>query len=254
MSPEVMALSFLAMVKTSQGYGDAARTYVAKACVLADSINHDATSAFAHYYGTAVSGLEGDAGAALEHITELVRVAHAAHFPHWIALGDYQSAMLEAVRGDAREALPKILDAKSRVVNMGVGLLEPTYAVSAVPMNIAMGRMDEAATELAAAESAVERGGLYYFTSLIYRARGLLAQAQNAESAAQHFELASERARGLGQTYFQVRALCDLLQLEKSKGDAASTRKRLADVLATCDTAMLQAPDCRRAARLISAD
>jgi class 3 adenylate cyclase/tetratricopeptide (TPR) repeat protein len=252
MSPEVMALTFFAMVKASQGYFEEARESVTKACMLANSINHDATLAFAHYYGANVAMLQGDPAAIREHVSELARVAQAARFPHWIALADYQSAMLDAAGGKAAEALPRILDAKDRVANMGVGLLEPSYAVGAVPMNLALNRSEEAAVELADAQLAIERGGLHYFDSSLYRAKGLLAQQHDSNLAAEQFDLASERAAELGQTYFQIRALCDLLKLQRRVGDADRATQKLSRALSKCDEKLLSSPECERAKQLLA--
>ena len=252
MSPEVMCLSFSALVDSSMGLVQSATEKTTRACVMSEAINHDATRAFAHYYGVAVAALGGELDAADEHVRELDRVAHASEFPHWIALAEYQASMLEAARGSPATALPRILDAKQRAVNMGVRLLEPTYVVSAAPLNLALNRIGEAIVELDAVEQSVGRRGLHYFTPRLSRARGVLLQHSQPERARHYFEQAIRQAETLGHMQPKLQATCDLLALRVPDSDTRSNIRRLEAVMAECQKDTRNSPDYARAIKLLA--
>ena len=249
MAPDVMSLSFAGMTDIARGHRESAQARLARACALATSIRHDATLAFANYYGAAMSLLEGDLEAAAEYVAELSRVAENAGFPHWIALTGFQLALQRAARGEAAQAMPEILATRDRAVAMGVGLLRPTCAISIAPIRIALGQIDESFSDLEDAQAAIDRGGLGYFSSMVARSRGLLYQAQGDRNAARDaFRNAEALAAGLNQQQFRLRAITDLAALDASP----KAMERLQQAVDECGPETHQSSDYIRAVNTLA--
>lgn len=249
LAPDVMSLSFAGMTDIARGHISPAQDKLARACALASSIRHDATEAFANYYGAAMSLLEADIQGAAEYLAVLSRVAQRSGFPHWIALAGFQSALQRAARGEIEAAMPDILATKDRAVALGVGLLRPTCAVSLVPIRIALEQIEESFADLTDAQLAVDAGRLGYFAALLLRSRGLLLQASGDKDGARAaFSESVTQASALNQAQFRLRAMTDLAVLAPDQGTLDGLRRATAEA----DPRTHEASDYLRAMRTLS--
>ncbi len=228
--PGVSTLIYTAWDLWFLGWPDRALAHVREAVVLARQLDNPFSLEQALFFETALRWARRDLTAQRERAAEVIALGEAQGFPQWLALGRTFHAAARAVEGEP-EAVADVL--------AGLAGTEAGNQAAAPALFALLGEVYRATGLLAEAQGAVETGlavaaqsGQPFFDAELRRQQGEIGLTTGSAPADAEalFQRALEIARAQEAKSFELRAATSLARLFRAQDKRAEGRALLAPV------------------------
>ena len=232
--PLTVTLVHKAMVLASTGRVDSALGCAKRAVSHSEQWNHPFSHAWA-LIGVAITHIiRGEPEDAAKVGEEIVEMASLQGFPNWLAQGEMYAGLGEVLTSGGQVGVERIRRALDLWRRTGAELGIPMLSSLLVRALLAVGRVDEARTELSWAIETQNRTEELWASSELMRLRGDVALVIDGPDAALAcYEAAVGIAKKSGAKYFGLAASASAGMVLRQSGDMARAREFLGQALSS---------------------
>jgi class 3 adenylate cyclase len=230
--PAVAALSLLAMVCWILGEAEAAGDYARDAVLSAQASKRPFDAAYAHAFVAMFENLRRDPQRAAEHAGVAIEISQRHGFGVWLAAGTMQLGVAKAALGAAAEAVGLLGATLPAWQGSGAELNSGFFMAGLAQGQRAAGQPDLAIQTLTQAIEHAARHDERYYDAELFRLRGELIAARDADAAQADFQHALDTAQRQGARLFELRTAVSFARLLAASGERARARSLLAAAIA----------------------
>jgi predicted ATPase len=215
------------------GYPEQALTRLHEALVLAHTLSHPYTLAFARCYAAIVSQFRRDMPAVQEHADAAVALATEQGFPQWAAQGTSMRGWALTMQGQGEQGLAQVRQGIAVGRATGTALRFPYFSAILAEVCDHLGHLDDGLQALAEAHTLVEQHEDREWAAEICRLRGILLLRQTVVPQAEAetwLRQALDVARRQEAKSLELRAAMSLARLWQHQGKRAEARGLLAPI------------------------
>lgn len=220
--PYVAALTHLGLLQWFVGECTDAITTLDRAVTRASSLPFPGpfSQGYALTYAGWLANLEGRHGDACRHIEQVVEVSERHGFAFWLATAACHAAISEGYAGDAAEGAARLAAGIAQWRDLGAGVFVPCLLTDLAAIRLRVGTVDQALADIDAALALAEDSGERLFVAEERRVRAAVMRAQGLPVAdvRRELEASLEVARRQGALMFELRAVTDLVELDRTEG------------------------------------
>jgi predicted ATPase len=212
--PRVLSQIVSGLVKWTAGYPEQARARVTRGLYLAGEIEHPYSLAYALFHAGLLDLWSGELQPLMMRMDELLALTRRHEYQIWRALAHVLRGAARAVMGEHRDGLDE--------VEKGIGLYQelrsppifwPMLLTIRARVNLIAGRVDLAASSIAAAELVAREGDAVIADLAIARGDLALAERQDSTAAEESYGRALQVARTAGLRMAEIEAATRLASL-----------------------------------------
>ncbi len=232
--PAVLCLSTIGFTLWFLGYPDQAMKQYDEALVLALSLAHPYSLAFALGIHMAVHQLCGEPAAAQAGAEENIALSTQQEMPLWIAPAMCVRGWALAVKGETADGVAQMHQGVDMMDAMGTISLRPQYLTHLIGMLAQAGQLEKGLALVNAALSPDSNSDQRLYVAELYRLKGDLLRRQGAAAdeveAWYHQGIASARSQAAKS--LELRSMMSLCRLLQQQGRAKEGQQMLAELYA----------------------
>jgi len=249
--PAVAALSLLAVVCWILGTAQAANDYARDAVRSAEASKRPFDAAYAHSFVAMFENLRRDPEQAAHHAGVAIEISQRHGFAVWLAAAAMHLGIAKAGLGAAAEAVGLLGATLPAWRGSGAELNSGFFLAGLATGHRAAGDLDLAIQTVTQAIEHAERHDEHYYDAELFRLRGEMIAARDADAARADFQRALDTAQRQGAGLFELRTAVNFAQLLAVSGEAARARSLLASAFAKVSEAG-ETRDGREASALLA--
>jgi predicted ATPase len=229
--PHVISQGYLAIALFCLGFPDRAIAQSNAAVAEARKLAHPPTLTVSLSTDSRLLSLAGDCAALDERASQLIATATEQDFPLYRMLGTIYRGWVKANNGDLQAGISLLRSGSSAYSATGAKTRTPYHLALLAKACELAGQLEKASLLLDDALQVAEKIGECWFTSELYRGKGLLMLRHGKPEAAEDlYRQALAIAKKQEAKLWELRAAVSLARLRRDQGHRTEARNHLASV------------------------